>query len=95
MDSIVVWLNKMLLHMAFDIRLNMVFNPFVNKTNSDAELIRNLGGPSKVAELIGIDKRGGAQRVQNWITRGIPDSVKVKHPQIFLRELIGAAENSK
>ena len=53
----------------------------------DAELIRRLGGPSKVAELIAIDKRGGAQRVQNWMVRGIPAAIKVKFPHLFMPEL--------
>lgn len=53
----------------------------------DADLIRQLGGPSKVAELIAIDKRGGAQRVQNWMVRGIPSAIKVKFPHLFMPEL--------
>lgn len=56
----------------------------------DAELIRSLGGPSKVAELISIDKRGGAQRVQNWMARGIPAAIKVKYPHLFMPELTKA-----
>lgn len=59
----------------------------------DAELIRRLGGPSKVAELISIDKRGGAQRVQNWMVRGIPSAIKVKYPHLFMPELAQASAN--
>lgn len=50
----------------------------------DSELIRQLGGPSKVAELLNFPKQGGAQRVQNWMTRGIPSKVKLEHQDIFL-----------
>lgn len=51
----------------------------------DAELIKSLGGPSKLAETLGFDKAaGGAQRVQNWMTRGIPAAVKVQRPDLFL-----------
>jgi hypothetical protein len=53
--------------------------------DADAALIRELGGPSKVAEVLDLDKRGGAQRVQNWLTRGIPSHVKVKYPHLFMR----------
>jgi len=60
---------------------------------NDAELIKSLGGPTKVAELLGYEKHGGAQRVQNWIDRGIPPRVKLDHPQIFLRSLPGASAN--
>ena len=60
----------------------------------DADLIVRLGGPSKVAELIGFKKQGGAQRVQNWLTRGIPSSVKIKFPSIFLPELAAAPADS-
>lgn len=66
--------------MAFDFLLNMVFN----KSMTDSELIEHLGGPTKVAELLQFDKAGGVQRVQNWITRGIPAQVKVDHPAIFM-----------
>lgn len=57
---------------------------------NDAELISGLGGPSKVAELIGLSKKGGAQRVQNWLSRGIPARIKVKHPALFMPELAQA-----
>ncbi|MGZ9713919.1 hypothetical protein ACXX82_24280 [Glaciimonas sp. GNP009] len=44
-----------------------------------------LGGPAKVAELLGLDKtRGGVQRVQNWTTRGIPPKEKLARPDLFL-----------
>lgn len=51
----------------------------------DAALIEALGGPAKVAEKLGYDKaNGGLQRVQNWITRGIPAAVKVERPDLFM-----------
>lgn len=57
--------------------------------HKDSQLIAELGGPSKVAEMLGFDKRaGGVQRVQNWLTRGIPAEVKLAHPAIFLKDLI-------
>jgi len=52
---------------------------------NDAELISHHGGPAKVAELLKYDKAaGGVQRVQNWLTRGIPSKVKLDHPHLFL-----------
>lgn len=59
----------------------------MNKIQNDADLIKRLGGPSKVAEILSIDKRGGAQRVQNWMVRGIPSHVKVNYPHLFMPEL--------
>ena len=53
----------------------------------DAKLIETLGGPAKVAELLGYEKDGGIQRVHNWIERGIPPKVKLEHPEIFLSGL--------
>ena len=68
--------------------LNMVFNM---GTMTDPELIEHLGGPTKVAALLNLDKEaGGVQRVQNWITRGIPPKVKLEHPHIFLGHLVAA-----
>jgi hypothetical protein len=50
----------------------------------DKQQILSLGGPTKVAELLGLDKTsGGVQRVQNWMTRGIPAQVKLDHPDLF------------
>lgn len=55
-----------------------------NQVQADKEIIENLGGPAKVAELLQYDKRkGGVQRVQNWTTRGIPARVKLDHLAIF------------
>lgn len=60
---------------------------------ADAERIRSLGGPTEVAEMLGFDKaQGGVQRVQNWLTRGIPSKVKLDHPHIFLGPVRAKAE---
>lgn len=55
--------------------------------SEDRQLIESLGGPAKVADLLGYDKAGGVQRVYNWMVRGIPSRVKLDHPEIFLRTL--------
>lgn len=53
---------------------------------TDRDLIRQLGGPAKLAQLLGYDKRsGGVQRVHNWVSRGIPAKVKLERADIFLR----------
>lgn len=71
----------------------MVFNAAMSK-KSDRELIAELGGPAKVAELLNWPKYGGVQRVQNWMDRGIPAQVKVDHPHIFMPELAQAPANT-
>jgi hypothetical protein len=58
--------------------------------NRDKQLIEALGGPAKVAELLGLPKYGGVQRVQNWTNRGIPYEMKVRHPALFMPELATA-----
>ena len=58
--------------------------------DADKALIETLGGPAKVAELLGYEKEGGPQRVSNWRTRGIPSEVKLNHPDIFLKHLLAA-----
>jgi len=58
--------------------------------NPDTSLIEELGGPTKVAELLGYDKAGGPQRVHNWTKRGIPAAVKVARPDLFLKAHPGA-----
>lgn len=60
----------------------MVFNLAMM---TDTEIIKSLGGPAKVAELLGFDKeKGGVQRVHNWMARGIPARVKLDFPYLFL-----------
>jgi hypothetical protein len=61
---------------------------------NDAELIAHLGGPTKVAALLKYTEPGSVQRVQNWLTRGIPPKVKLEFPEIFLRvQPIGGSES--
>jgi hypothetical protein len=75
---------RAVLNVALTLEINMVFNTLV----TDAELIEHLGGPAAVAGLLGYDKaKGGTQRVHNWKTRGIPDRVKVRRPDLFLADL--------
>lgn len=50
----------------------------------DKKLIMELGGPTKVAVRLGLNVKGGAQRVQNWLSRGIPAKVKVDRPDLFM-----------
>lgn len=42
-----------------------------------------MGGPARVAELLGLQKHG-TQRVHNWTSRGIPAAVKLMRPDLFL-----------
>lgn len=67
-----------------------------DQIRADKDLIEFLGGPTKTAELLGYDKaRGGVQRVQNWMTRGIPAQVKVDHPHIFMRNATAPVERPR
>lgn len=55
--------------------------------SDDKEVIAQLGGPTKVAQLLGCS----VQRVQNWTVRGIPAQVKVDHPTLFLQHALAKA----
>lgn len=50
----------------------------------DAALIESLGGPTCLAKTLGY-LRNGTQRVHNWTKRGIPPSVKLNRPDLFLK----------
>jgi hypothetical protein len=54
---------------------------------TDADIIKSHGGPAQLARLLGYDMPHGVQRVQNWLSRGIPSKVKVERPDIFLAHL--------
>lgn len=50
----------------------------------DRAVIESLGGPAEVARKLGLDpNKGGVQRVQNWMTRGIPARVRLNHLDVF------------
>jgi hypothetical protein len=53
----------------------------------DRTRIERLGGPARVAEMLGYEKEGGTQRVHNWLTRGIPPKVKLERPDLFIQPL--------
>jgi len=49
---------------------------------NDKDLIIQLGGSSVLAKHLNLSK----QRVHNWMTRGIPASIKLAYPKIFLKK---------
>lgn len=83
------------MHICRHAALIYVYVRFSIGVMNDAQLIEHLGGCAKVAELLGIDKDGGTQRVFNWLTRGIPPRVKLERPDLFLPHLKPAAEHGK
>lgn len=60
--------------------------------NTDKDIIVALGGSTKVAEMLGLKSK---QRVQNWMTRGIPAEVKLQYPHIFLNPHISGVARDK
>ena len=54
-----------------------------HQIQSDKDLIAQLGGPAAVAKRLEFNS---TQRVHNWLTRGIPPSVKLAYPKIFLKK---------
>lgn len=63
----------------------------------DATIIDSLGGPTIVAELMGISAmRGAVQRVSNWKRRGIPPSVRLEFPELFHNgDLVRSADGAR
>lgn len=57
-------------------------NEVIVKPQGDKLIIENLGGATKVAELLNIK----VQRVQNWKDRGIPSKMKLEYPHLFLNQ---------
>lgn len=47
---------------------------------NDKDLLQELGGPVRVAKLLGVSP----QAVCNWKVRGIPAHIKVRFPDLFL-----------
>jgi hypothetical protein len=52
---------------------------------SDKDLIAKLGGASSLAKKLGFASK---QRVHNWMTRGIPPSIKLAYPKLFLKGIV-------
>jgi len=63
--------------------------------NADELLIKRLGGPAKVAAMLGYDKARGVQRVHNWCSRGIPARVKVARPDLFMQPTVALAADQQ
>jgi hypothetical protein len=51
---------------------------------ADRELIKQLGGATALANRLGFSSK---QRVHNWLYRGIPSSIKLAYPKIFLKKV--------
>lgn len=50
--------------------------------NTEIDVIGLLGGPKRVAEMLGFSHKPGAiQRVSNWRHRGIPPGILLAHPE--------------
>ena len=54
-----------------------------NFSMNDEQLIKSLGGPTKLARMLGYEGTAGSRRVHNWIKRGIPPRVKLENMAIF------------
>jgi hypothetical protein len=68
----------------------------MNQITNDKILILSLGGPTKVAALLGLDKTsGGVQRVHNWMSRGIPPKEKLARPDLFLPGMVAKSRSKK
>jgi len=52
---------------------------------SDKDLIAKHGGASVLAKKLGFASK---QRVHNWMTRGIPPSIKLAYPKLFLKGVV-------
>lgn len=52
----------------------------MNKVEKDKQLIKQLGGITKVANRLQLSR----QCVYNWTKRGIPAQVKLDHQDLFL-----------
>ena len=51
---------------------------------NDKQIIESLGGATKVARLLNYDlAKGGAQKVHNWLSRGIPAKVRLDNLNLF------------
>lgn len=66
-----------------------------NMQKTDQQIIKDLGGPTKLARMLGYTKKGGSQRVQNWLYRGIPAHVKIKFPEFFMPDRVSGIDNRK
>ena len=55
----------------------------MDKKVTPNELIEALGGHAQVAADLGYEHKGGAERVNNWRTRGIPPKVYLDNYDYF------------
>lgn len=53
----------------------------------DAAIIEREGGGAVLARKLGLKGPRPADRVNNWKVRGIPPSIKLMYPEVFLPEM--------
>ena len=63
--------------------LYAAFNVGMEPNHPDAELIDRLGGPAKLARILGFSPKYGTQRVFNWKSRGIPEVLRLRRTDLF------------
>lgn len=56
----------------------------MSNLHEDAALIDALGGSAQLARSLGFASAGAVQRVQNWKYRGIPEVIRLRHPEAFV-----------
>lgn len=66
----------------------------LKQIEQDAALIDKHGGAAALAKKLMLKGRG-QERVQNWKARGIPASIKIQYPEIFLTKAMKRAAARK
>lgn len=57
----------------------------LKQIQEDRDLIEREGGPAVLAKKLMLTEPRAASRVHNWTIRGIPPSIKLMYPEIFLK----------
>lgn len=59
----------------------------LKQLEDDRALIEREGGPAVLAKKLMLKGKFARERVQNWTWRGIPASIKLQYPEVFLKNV--------
>ena len=59
----------------------------LKKIAQDRAMIEKHGGPTVLAKKLMLGGQFPARRVQHWMDRGIPASIKLMYPEYFLPQM--------
>lgn len=60
----------------------------IKQIMADRALIMKYGGPTALSRQLKLQGPNAGSRVRKWMERGIPPSIKLAYPEVFLPKML-------